>query len=235
MTDLKDLMVLALADGHGPDAGQEVAAVTAAGDLARGRRLLRRRRVAGLVGGTAVAVLAAGITAVALSLATAGPAGPRLAPAAGPAGGAATGRPSRVTPTPVVRAIALVSYSGTQIPGYQVAEVPSGWVLQGGNSFALVIAPAHDRDTSIDSFVGKLVVMLKSVDEPVPAQAPRQPVAGRPGYLRVQDGTQILTFQAANGAWVDIQAPTSLGWDGTELAQFAAGVQVLGNAQPGHG
>jgi hypothetical protein len=140
-----------------------------------------------------------------------------------------------VTPAPIVRAIALVSYSGTQIPGYQVAEVPSGWVLQGGNSFALVIAPAHDRDTSIDSFVGKLVVMLKSVDEPVPAQAPRQPVAGRPGYLRVQDGTQILTFQAANGAWVDIQAPTSLGWDGTELAQFAAGVQVLGNAQPGHG
>jgi hypothetical protein len=210
MTDLKDLMVLALADGHGPDTGQEV---TAAGDLARGRRLLRRRRVAGLVSGTAVA---AGVTAVALSLATTGPA-------------------ARVTPSPIARPIALVSYSGAQIPGYQVAEVPSGWVLQGGNSFALVIAPVNDRDTNIDSFVGKLVVMLKSVDEPVPTQAPRQPVAGRPGYLRVQDGTQILTFQAANGAWVDIQAPTSLGWDGTRLGQFAAGVEVLGNAQPGHG
>jgi hypothetical protein len=218
MTDLKDLMVLALADGHGPEAGQEVTADMAAGDLARGRRLRRRRRAAGLVGGAAVTAAAAGVTAVAVSLATAGPAAVRDQ-AAGP----------------VARAIALVSYSGTQIPGYQVAEVPSGWVLQGGNSFALVIAPAHDHDTSIDSFAGKLVVMLKSVDEPVPVHAPRQPVAGRPGYLRVQDGTQIMTFQAANGAWVDIQAPTSLGWDGTELAQFAAGVQVLGNAQPGHG
>jgi hypothetical protein len=225
MTDLKDLMVLALADGHGPDAGQEVTGDTAAGDLARGRRLLRRRRAAGLVGGAAVTAAAAGVTAVAVSLATAGPSAVRPPQAAAP----------RVAPSPVARAIALVSYSGTQIPGYQVAEVPSGWVLQGGNSFALVIAPAHDHDTSINSFSGKLVVMLKSVDEPVPVHAPRQPVAGRPGYLRVQDGTQIMTFQAANGAWVDIQAPTSLGWDGAELAQFAAGVQVLGNAQPGHG
>jgi hypothetical protein len=233
MTDLKDLMVLALGDGHGPEI-TEAAAVTAAGDLARGRRLLRRRRAAGLVGGASVAAAAAGITAVAVSLATAGPAAVRPGQAAGPAGRAAPAAP-RVVPAPVAASIALVSYSGTQIPGYQVAAVPSGWVLQGGNSFALVIAPAHDHDTSIDSFTGKLVVMLKSVDEPVPVHAPRQPVAGRPGYLRVQDGTQIMTFQAANGAWVDIQAPTSLGWTGTELAQFAAGVQVLGNAQPGHG
>ena len=235
MTDLKDLMVLALTDGHGPDADQSVTEATAAGDLARGRSLLRRRRAAGLVGGASVAAAAAGITAVAVSLATAGPAAVRPAQAGGPAGRAAATTAPRVAPSPVVRAIALVSYSGAQIPGYQVAEVPSGWVLQGGNAFALVIAPAHDHDTSIDSFVGKLVVMLKSADEPVPVHAPRQPVAGRPGYLRVQDGTQIMTFQAANGAWVDIQAPTSLGWNGTELAQFAAGVQVLGNAQPGHG
>jgi hypothetical protein len=231
MTDLRDLMVLALADGHGPDTGQEVTAATAACDLARGRRLLRRRRAAGLVGGASVAAVAAGVTAVAVSLATAGPAAVRPAQAAGPAGAAAP----RVAPTPVAAAIALVSYSGAQIPGYQVAEVPSGWVIQGGSPSALVIGPAHDSDTNIYSFTGKLVVMLKSVDEPVPVHAPRQPVAGRPGYLRVQDGTQIMTFQAANGAWVDIQAPTSLGWDGTELARFAAGVQVLGNAEPGHG
>ncbi|HMH93753.1 MAG TPA: hypothetical protein VK586_22070, partial [Streptosporangiaceae bacterium] len=68
MTDLKDLMVLALAGGHGPDTGQEVEAITAAGDLARGRRLLRRRHAAGLVGGASVAAAAAGITAVAVSL-----------------------------------------------------------------------------------------------------------------------------------------------------------------------
>jgi hypothetical protein len=231
MTDLKDLMVTALADGHGPGDGQEVTAETAAADLARGRRLLRRRRAAGLVGSASVAAAAAGITAVAVSLASAGPGAVRPAQA-GPA--AASAAP-RVTPSPIARSIALVSYAGQQIPGYQVAEVPSGWVIQGGSPSALVIAPAGDPDTGIYSFVGKLVVMLKSADEPVPTHAPRQPVAGRPGYLRVEDGTQIMTFQAANGAWVDIQAPTSLGWDGAELAQFAAGVQVLGNAQAGHG
>jgi len=32
-----------------------------------------------------------------------------------------------------------------------------------------------------------------------------------------------------------IQAPTSLGWDNAQLGRFAAGVQVLHNAQPGHG
>jgi hypothetical protein len=181
---------------------------------------------------------------VALGLAATGPAaGGRLAPAAGPTSRAVTSPAARVPRSPAApaprspaaEAVALVSYSGAQVPGYQVAEVPSGWVLQGGNAFVLVIAPAGDRDTDINSFTGKLIVGLKSAQEPVPTQVPSQPVAGRPGYLSVQDGTQILIFQAANGAWVDIQAPPSLGWDGTQLAQFAAGVQVLGNAQPSHG
>jgi hypothetical protein len=209
MDDLKTLLELALTDGHGPGPDQPV---SAAGDLARGRRRLRRRRLAGAAGGTAVA---AGITAAALVLTAGGPASVRPAPAA--------------------PAIALVSYAGAQVPGYQVAEVPSGWVLQGGNAFALVIAPDHDKDTSISSFAGKIAVMLKSVDEPVPSGDQRLPVAGRPGYLSVQDGTQILIFQDARRTWVDIQVPVSLGWDSTELAQFAAGVQVLTNAQPGRG
>jgi hypothetical protein len=44
-----------------------------------------------------------------------------------------------------------------------------------------------------------------------------------------------LTFRSADGRRVVVQAPTSLGWDGARLAEFAAGVQVLGNAQPGRG
>jgi hypothetical protein len=113
--------------------------------------------------------------------------------------------------------------------------VPRGWVVQGGNAYALDIAPRGDKNTDIDVFIGKIVVMLKSTDEPVPTQAPRQPVAGRPGYLRDQGSTQTLTYQDTGGAWVDIQVPSSLGWDGSRFAQFAAGIQVLGNAQPGHG
>jgi hypothetical protein len=244
MTDLKELLGLALADGHGPDPEQRV---SAAGDLARGRRRLRRRRLAGVAGGTAVA----GITAAALSLTALGSPAARLAPSAGRADGTASapaGPSGSVAPSGP--AMALVSYSGTQVPGYRVAAVPSGWVLQGGNAFALVIAPDHDADSSISSFDGKIVVMLKSVDEPVPTQDPRLPVAGRPGYLHVDDtpvsrprpgtrggpdGTQILVFQDARGSWVDIQVPVSLGWGQAELAQFAAGVQVVTSAQPGHG
>ena len=48
-------------------------------------------------------------------------------------------------------------------------------------------------------------------------------------------GDTHLIYQDTHGHWVVIQAPTSLGWDDTQLAQFAAGVQVLHNARPGHG
>jgi hypothetical protein len=34
---------------------------------------------------------------------------------------------------------------------------------------------------------------------------------------------------------VDIQFPAGLGWHRAQFAKFAAGVQVLGNAQPGRG
>jgi hypothetical protein len=45
---------------------------------------------------------------------------------------------------PQPTSIALVAFTGEQPPGYQGAEVPSGWVVQGGNRFALVIAPKGD-------------------------------------------------------------------------------------------
>ena len=74
--------------------------------------------------------------------------------------------------------------------------MPSGWVIQGGNAYALVLAPQGDKDTNIDSFIGKLVVMLQSQD----AHGSRpwrtsQPVAGRPGRFDVQGNTEILTYQ----------------------------------------
>ncbi len=221
MNDVKDLLERALADGHGPAPDQPV---DAAGDLARGRGLLRRRRLAGLAGTvTAVAVVA--IVPWATHAASSGPAaGPQAAPTLRSSG---TARPAGP--------IALIAYDGEQAPGYQVAEVPSGWVVQGGNAYALVIAPQNDTDKSIDSFLGKLVVMLQSRDAGAPTQGTSQPVAGRPGRFDVQGDTQILTFQGADHGWVVVQAPTSLGWDSARLAQFAAGVQVLGNAQPGRG
>jgi hypothetical protein len=156
--------------------------------------------------------------------------------AAHPASRGPASRPAQAARThPSAGGIALVAYEGKQAPGYQVAEVPNGWVVQGGDAYALVLAPQGDKDTSIDSFIGKLVVMLQSRDASAPTGGTAQPVAGRPGRFDVQDGTEILTYQDSAGGWVVIQAPTSLGWDSTRLAQFAAGVQVLGNAQQGRG
>lgn len=231
MNEVKDLLELALRGEHGPDQGQEI---DAAGDLARGRRLLRRRRLTVIVSGSGAA---AGIAAVALGVNAVGSAAPGPGPAAGVTAPAIrTSSPATHPARPAhARSIALVSYNGRQIPGYQVAKVPQGWVVQGGNAFALVIAPRGDKDRDISSFVGKIVVMLKSVDEPVPAHGDRVPVNGRPGFLRDQGITKTLTYKDSGGAWVDIQVPSSLGWHARQFGQFAAGIQVLGNAQPGRG
>ena len=134
------------------------------------------------------------------------------------------------------RQIKLVAWVGTQPPGYQVAWMPKGWVVQGSTPFALVIAAPNDKDKNPDSFLGKLVVMLQSRDAAAPpADWANQPVNGREGKFDVQGPTQILTFKNASGQWVVIQAPVFLGWDSAELAKFASGVQVLAAAQQGRG
>lgn len=234
MTDLKDLLEMSLTDRPGLGRDDRVDPM---GDLARGRQLLRRRRRVVLSAATAGA---AGVAVVGLVVASALPSG-----AAHPAVAArphATAHPSAaahpsghpLTTAPV--SVALVVYNGQQAPGYQVAKVPKGWVIQGGNPYVLTIAPADDPDKSVDGFVGKLVVMLQSRDASDPSGPGRpQQVAGRPGHFDVQGDTQILTYQDAKGHRIVIQAPVSLGWDSGTLADFAAGAQVLHNAQPGRG
>ncbi len=239
MNDLKDLFDLALSDAPGtggPDPVPDPAA-----DLARGHRLLRRRRqrLAGLAGVTA-AVLCGALVPLALG-------GPGAAAPSHPAAVASSQshssqpRSSQVpsgTAEPGKHAgqIKLVAWQGTQPPGYRVAWMPKGWVVQGSNPYALVMAPPNAKDKNPDTFIGKLVVMLQSRDATAPpANWADQPVNGRPGKFDVQGDTQILTFQIAGGQWVVIQAPVSLGWDSAELAKFGGGVQVLVTAQQGRG
>jgi hypothetical protein len=220
MNTVKDMLELAL--------DEELAAkqvVDPAEDLARGRSLLRRRRLIGAGGLAAAAAVGVMVSAILGS---------------GGVPSVAVSHPSHpaVSTPPVAqghRSIALVAFTGDQIPGYQVAEVPEGWVIQGGTPFALVIGAKGDPDTNVDSFTGKLIVMLQSRDASPPTSGQSDPVNGHPGLLDVQGDTQILTFQRADGRWVVIQAPTKLGWDAAQLAQFASGVQVLGNAQPSRG
>jgi hypothetical protein len=225
--DLKHLLGLALADGHGPHPLQPV---DPAADLMRGRRLLRRRRAVRAGGFAATAAACVAVAAVALG-------GGNAATGAPPAAGG--DQPASTAPqapaTGELRSIALVAYDGRQVPGYRVAEVPRGWEVQGGNAFALTIGPRGAADQEPNSFAGKLVVMLQSRDAGVPDVGASQPVDGRPGRLDVQGDTQILTYQRADDRWVVIQAPTSLGWDGDRIARFATGVEVLDNAEPGVG
>ena len=204
MYDVKDILAAALDRGPGP--GQPV---NPAGDLARGRRLLRRRWLTGLAGAAGVA---AGITAVVLTL---GPAGP-AATHPGPAAGQHTRHhevPAAPGHHPAKRAIKLVSYQGYQAPGYQVSEVPRGWVVQGSNAFALTVAPADDPDKSVDSFVGKIAVMLKSRDEPAPRASPtcRWPAVPVSSTGRGTPGSCSTRTRPACG-WTSSSRPS---WAGT--------------------
>jgi hypothetical protein len=234
VNDVKDLLELALSDGPAPAPGQPC---DPAADLARGRRLLRRRRqrLAGLAA-VAAAVLCGVLVPLALpgSGTVAGRTATATAPSSHPPSGQA--RSHSAAPEPQSRQIKLVAWKGTQPPGYRMSWMPKGWVVQGSTPYALVIAAPDARDKNPDSFAGKLVVMLQSRDATAPpADWASQPVNGRPGKFDVQGDTQILTFQIAGGQWVVIQAPVSLGWDGAELAKFGSGVRVLVTAQQGRG
>jgi hypothetical protein len=147
----------------------------------------------------------------------------------------ATSSPATPTPANAPHTATLVAYQGRQVPGYRVAYAPRGWVIQGGNVFALVIAAENDKDKSIDSFAGKLVVMLQSRDQHGAPAGVSLPVNGRPGRFSTQGETQILFCKLPGGRWADIQAPTALGWNSRQLARSASGVWVLGNVQEGGG
>jgi hypothetical protein len=234
VNDMKDLFELALSDI--PRTGQTADPDE---DLARGRRLLRRRRqrMAGLAGVTA-AVLCGILVPLSLNGSTPAASHP-VAAASSPV---STHPKATVTPTPTAtsavqtHAIKLVAWVGTQPPGYRVAWMPKGWVVQGSDPYALTMAPPNAKDKDPHVFLGKLVVMLQSRDASAPpSNWADQPVNGRPGKFDVQGDTQILTFKVAGGQWVVIQSPVSLGWNSAELAKFGGGVQVLAAAQQGRG
>jgi hypothetical protein len=133
-------------------------------------------------------------------------------------------------------AIKLVDYTGAQPAGYTVGSVPAGWDLQGVNNFVLVIAPDGFADQSLDSWAGKLVVMLASKDEPTHQTGAPVAVGDLTGVVRHDDpSTTQLFFTDAAGHHIDIQAPSSLHWSDAQLGAFAATVQVAKNAQAGEG
>jgi len=179
--------------------------------LSSGRRALRRRRVARGTTGAVAALAVAGAVAWGF-----------------------TGGENPSTPTAAHRpdaAIQLVAYHGDQLPGYTVSSVPQGYVLQGISSSVLDVAKAGDT-SSLDSFVGKITVMLD--EQPRPAEGTPVTVNGHAGHLANQDGVQILSYGDGSHnvvvqAWSDVHITPD------QLVQFAEGVTVLPNAQVGHG
>jgi hypothetical protein len=183
-------------------------------DLRRGRRALRRRRIAGATCAAAVVgVAGVGVTSL-------------LEPA---------GQETDVTAHEDLDAIMLVAYSGDQPSGYDVELIPDGWEIQGASPQYLVIAPIGAEDQDANSFVGKLLVMLRSESDTGPPFGHEIPVGDRLGYLNPQPEATILTYEDAAGNWVQVQVPSVLGWSDEQIADFAAGVTVTPDAAPRHG
>ena len=242
MNDVKDLLERALNDG--PTARLATRPETdPTGDLLRGRARLRRRRTTGFAGAAAVAL---GLAVVPLSL--------------GGHDAATTALPTPTRSVTSLPRIELAAYTGKQVPGYKVAWMPKGWVIQGGTPAHLTIAPGDAKNQDPSSFEGKLMLGLvwDGFTPITGSQAKRdgltpQSVDGRPGWLSVAPARMTaaeaearksgkagsgetyipymtLTYQDGQGQWLYIQVPRSVGWSGGAMAKFASGVTVLKNA-----
>lgn len=192
--------------------GAEVGApddATVAADVRRGRRALRRRRAVRSVTGGALALAVAG-TAVAVH-----------------ADGGSSPEPRDATTDAGVH---LVDYTGPQQAGFTVDTVPAGFVLQGVKPSVLDITKPGDT-SDIDSFVGKIVVMLQSRDVRFRARGMEVSVNGQTGYIHDEPGAATtLEYLDAAGHDVIIQAWDTLGLTDQQLVQLAEGVTVTSDA-----
>ncbi|PZS27194.1 MAG: hypothetical protein DLM59_16850 [Pseudonocardiales bacterium] len=195
-------------------------------DVARGQRALTRRRMRR--GGTRVALVAAAAVGAIVLVNQPGAPSAQAPPAAG--------RAARTVVPPQARPIKLVDYTGRQPDGYTVDSVPAGWEIQGVNDFVLTIGAVGDPDKNVDSFVGKLVVMLASTDETPLTTGTRVVVGAGTGLVSRDDpATALLSFRDAAGHWIDVQVPAALHWTDAQIGAFGGAVHVNATAQPGHG
>jgi hypothetical protein len=217
MTDLRDVLDFAAGDTASPTPD------VVADDVRRGRRALVRQRYTRAGAGLLLtgAAVVGGIVLVPQLVDE--PAQTQVAvPGAGGTG--ASAQPA---------AVALVPFDQGPTPKpISPGLVPDGRSVS-GNEYALVIAPAGNT-SSPDDFQGKLVVMV-SPDQTVAPGATTVDVAGAPGSVSVEHGTQILIYTPDGHRQVVVQAPAALGWDDATLARFAAAVTVSADAKAGRG
>lgn len=200
-----------------------------AADVNRGRSALRRRRFTIATNGALALAVIGGLTLAgtgAFDGSNAGDATVAQQPSV----------PSVEINTDPSSAIQFVAYTGEQPKGFTVETVPAGWKIQGVTEYALLIVPPSGADDSLDSFVGKLVVMLESQDATGPFEGKEIAVGDRTGVVsRPGDGYGQLHFTDANGNRLDVQWPDNKQWTDAEMADFAAGITVLDGAKAGRG
>jgi hypothetical protein len=187
----------------------------ATADLARGRRALRRRRT---VKGAATGVFAVAAAVAALAYGAASRPGP--------------------APHPAVATAALVAYKGEQPQGYTIDKVPAGWEIQGDNSSVLTIAPLNAKDKDPSYFAGKIAVMLQSKDQHGTPPGTLIQVGNKPAIMDATSNppnTKILYVRQPTGIYLIVQLWDARGWTDAAIAEFAAGIHVLPNAQQGIG
>ncbi len=192
-------------------------------DLARGRAALvaahRRGRIRRGAVGAASLVVAAAVAVLLVHPAHRGHPAPTH-------GTSRAGGPARIQ---------LVDYTGAQLAGFTVNQVPAGWQLSTSTSFALLITPDGTTNHDPDDFEGKLAVLTSSTDQHGPGPGDPVTVDGQPGRVHTSGGVLILSYNAPNGFGIDIQAPSTLGWGAAQIVAFAEGVHVTANAVHSHG
>ncbi|WP_432956008.1 hypothetical protein [Micromonospora haikouensis] len=201
-----------------------------AGDVARGHRVLTRRRRQRFAwsGAAVVAVAVAVVGAGQLGGAT-----PTTTAAYGPA----------PTGTQAAR-LQLVAYTGAQPVGFEVSTVPEGWQVVSSDRSAFVVTPPGQPTTPpapghAVSLQGRIVVSLQSLSR-LPEDTPvtRVDVNGRAGQLgfpweaegKLSD-VRWLIFPDASGRQVLVQVPGALGLGDDQIVRFAEGVTVTAEAQ----
>ncbi|MDI6104566.1 hypothetical protein QLQ12_38850 [Actinoplanes sp. NEAU-A12] len=211
----------------GPAAEPTPAQVAA--DMARGQKALRRRRLLQAGSGSAFAIAA---LAAAVAFATNGGAVPA---GTAPLAQTTTAATASAAAAPGVK---LVAYTGEQPKGYTVDKVPDGWEIQGVDEYVLTLAPKDAKDKNINSFEGKVVVMLQSVDDKNTPKGEKVDVAGNPGVLTKAEGQTTgwwLFVDQPSGPRMHVQVWDDLGWSKSDVVEFAKGVHVNKNAKPGRG
>jgi hypothetical protein len=210
MHDLNDRL-----SALGQRPGQVPSPEIVAEDLRRGAAALRRRRARRVSFGAAAAISTLGVSVAVLGHPSIQHPAPK--------------EPATIS-TPTGGELTLVAYHGKQLPGFEVRQIPAGYVLQGSTPSVLAIAEPGDH-SSVDDFRRKLVVTVTAATAAERIHGAHVEVDGQPGVIRTgSDGVTMLQYNSGKRL-VDVQAWSNLRLTREQVVRFAEGITVTGHAE----